>query len=148
MIRHGPALHLERLLQIRVRGVNHLTAGEFTPRDTVMFANLHHIVHAVAGQVVDGDDTARRYIDVLEAEVDVGRAERVDVEPNVAGPAVADEVLVLVLVAADVACDVGGLEGDVRVLVEAGASSDGVVEYHDVCVLSLQISWQQIGEID
>lgn len=112
-----------------------------------MFANLHHIVHAVAGQVVDGDDTARRYIDVLEAEVDVGRAERVDVEPNVAGPAVADEVLVLVLVAADVACDVGGLEGDVRVLVEAGASSDGVVEYHDACVLSLDIlatDWRKI----
>ena len=56
-------------------------------------------------------------------------------EPNVGWPTVLDEMFVLVFVAADVACNVGGLKGYVRVLVEAGPSSDGVVEYHFICVM-------------
>eukprot|EP00956_Cyclotella_meneghiniana_P007217 scaffold9870_cov36-Cyclotella_meneghiniana.AAC.1 len=54
------------------------------------------------------------------------RTQRVDVEPNVRRPTVFDEMFVLVFVAADVACNVGGLKGYVRVLVEAGPSSDEI----------------------
>lgn len=63
-----------------MRRVHHLAARQLASGDGVVLADLHHVVHRVRGQVVDGD--ARDDVGVPEAEVDVGGGEPVDVEPS------------------------------------------------------------------
>ena len=79
VVGHRAGLHVERLLQVAMWRVNHLAARQLASGDGVILADLHHVVHRVRGQVVDGD--ARHGVGVPEAEVDVGGRQSLDVEP-------------------------------------------------------------------
>mmetsp|Transcript_30649 Transcript_30649/g.52339 ORF Transcript_30649/g.52339 Transcript_30649/m.52339 type:complete len:134 (-) Transcript_30649:164-565(-) len=111
-----------------MRRVHHFARGQFAPRYGIVFADLHHVVDRIGGQVVEryGGDGGH----VFETEVDVGGGEAVDVEPNVSGPAILDEMFILMLVSSDITNDVLRREVNVRVFVEALSSSDGIIEYH------------------
>ena len=71
-----------------------------------LLADLHHVVDGIGREIVEGDGGDG--VGVLEAEVDVGGTEAVNVKPNISRPAVFDEMFILVLVSADVADNVGG----------------------------------------
>ena len=63
----------------------------------------------------------------VEPEIDVGGGDPFDMEPNVPRPTVSNKILILVLVPADVTCNVLQCQRDVGMGVPALSAANGVV---------------------
>ena len=111
-----------------MRRVDHLAARQLASGNRVIFAYLHHIVDGIGRQIIDGN--AGNCVGVFQTEVNVSGRQSFHMKPDIAWPSVLDEMLVLMLVATNVADNVVGRQGDVLGVVEAAAASDLVVEYH------------------